>query len=308
MENKNFIYRRNCPICLLDNLEIKFCKSLDDPRIHLEEIFKENISPNDTMGAGFNVVLCPRCDFFFVTDVPTDEFYEKLTSFRSKIGAPLLRRQMSQGIHYFANYGLEAEKISVLLNLKPYDINVLEFGSGNGHWLLMAKAYGYNVCGIEIREDRIDFSKKNGLLIFHSIEELGGQKFDFVRSDLVFEHLVDPLFHLHALVKCLKPNGIIQIGVPEGDKIRKVLPTLNEKPNKLITPFGHINCFTHKSLVALAKKAGLTLVSTNKLRMLYFKAMLKHRDTKYIGELIKAGRKQNRSCTLYFYQTGDKKK
>lgn len=301
MKNQNFLHREHCLICDSDKLETKLSQPLNDPPMwaYLEESFKDNIVPQDVQGVNFDIIRCPTCELYFVADVQTDQFYEKLTHFRTKTSPAIPNRRNAQGIRFFSNYGLEAEKIAIMLNRKPSDIDVLEFGTGNGYWLLMAKAYGYNTKGVEIREERIVYAKNNSLSIVRSLEELGGQQFDFIRVDNVLEHLSDPLMYFHALTKHLKEGGIMFVVVPEGDKINKVLSSYNGTPDKSITPMGHINCFTHKALLALAKSAGMVPIPAIKLQKLYLKTMWKNRDTKYLGEILKMSYKQ-KTCTLYF--------
>lgn len=300
MGNKNFLHREYCFICGSNKLETKLSQPLNDPPMwaYLQGSFKNNITQQDVQGVNFNIVCCPKCELYFVPDVPTDKFYEKLTHFQTKTDPVIPTKQHSQNIRFFANYGLEAEKIAVILNRKPHDIDVLEFGSGNGHWLLMAKAYGYNTKGVEIREERIAYAKNNCLSIVRSLEELKEQRFDYIRSDQVFEHLSDPLMYFRALTKYLKPGGFMWIQVPKGDKINKVLSSYNGTPDKSITPIGHINCFTHQALINLAASAGMVPIPAKKLQKIYLKAMWKNRDTKYIGEILKVIYKR-KTCALY---------
>lgn len=271
MKNKNFLHRERCLICGSGKLETRLSQPLNDPPLwaYLQESFKNNITQQDVQGVNFEIVHCPGCELYFVPNVPTDEFYEKLTHFQTKIDPAIPTKQNSQNVRFFANYGLEAEKIAVMLDRKPHNIDVLEFGSGNGHWLLMAKAYGYNTKGVEIREERIAYAKSNGLSIVRSLEELKEQRFDYIRSDQVLEHLSDPLMYLRALTKYLKQGGFMWIQVPMGDKINEVLSSYLGTPDKSITPIGHINCFTHQALLTLAARAGMAPISARKLQRFY---------------------------------------
>ena len=166
----------------------------------------------------------------------------------------------------------------------------------------MAKAFNFKASGIEIYEDRIAYAEKNGLTIHRSLDDVADASFDFIFSNQVFEHLNDPLSLLTPLVRKLRDDGMIQIGVPESGKIKKVISDYVQGGDidKLMTPVGHINCFTHNALVKLGSMCGLKLVSPSHIRRRYFDVMIKNRDIKYAREILLAGYKQSNSCFLYF--------
>ena len=169
----------------------------------------------------------------------------------------------------YSAYAREVENISFLVNKKPFEINVLDFGMGWGYWCLMAKAFGYNVSGLELSKERIEFAGKNGINVIE-YSDISTDKFDFINAEQVFEHIPEPLRTLKLLARSLKNGGIIKISVPNGKGIEKELANPEWKASKnAVHPLEHINCFTHKTLLKLAHLANLEVEQPFRLRYRY---------------------------------------
>jgi len=301
MLTKNFTDRKSCPLCGSTVLEILLTQPYTDPALwnFISNKYGSTAIQSDWLETSFDIAHCTSCNFYFSKYTLTDEFYEKLTNFKIEANRGP-EREMQMGVSHYSRFSFEAEKISVLRGGVPHSISVLEFGSGFGLWLLMAKAFTYKTTGIEIFTDRIAHSKKNGLEIYQSLGDVPDSGFDFIFSNQVFEHIADPLPILKILITKLKSGGIAQIGVPESGHIQKVINSYTGVPDKLIDPVGHINCFTNNALVTLVEKAGMKLLSPRKMRKKYLEALLRNKDLRYIREILLAGYKQKKSCTLYF--------
>jgi len=169
-------------------------------------------------------------------------------------------KKLFADISLYKQYAVEVESISAFIHKKPHEINVLEYGMGWGHWSNMAKAYNYNVTGVEISKRRQAFAQKTNLrVIGETVREESGT-YDYIYSNQVFEHVPDPNVTIKELGRLLRKNGIIHIKVPTGRGLEKDLKNPNWKAKKdAIHPLEHINCFNRKSLKVLAKKAGLAL-------------------------------------------------
>lgn len=132
---------------------------------------------------------------------------------------------------------------------------------GWGFWCLMAKAHGYNVCGIEMSKSRIDYARNNGIHVYDNLSKID-KAFDFIYSNQVFEHVSDPVGSLQMLVKHLKDDGIMKISVPNGISVVKENFTSNWQASKnAIHPLEHINCFNNSTLKLLADKSNLKYLS-----------------------------------------------
>tara|TARA_B100001564_G_scaffold359876_1_gene383555 strand:- start:792 stop:1640 length:849 start_codon:yes stop_codon:yes gene_type:complete len=94
---------------------------------------------------------------------------------------------------------------------------VLDFGCGNGGFLLKANGLTNEVVGIEPEMQFKSFFKKNNLKVFNSLCELPSDKFDLITAFHVFEHLKDPIQILSNLKSFIKTTSEIIIEVPNSE-------------------------------------------------------------------------------------------
>jgi SAM-dependent methyltransferase len=117
----------------------------------------------------------------------------------------------------------EAEKIlNKALEISPTANSLLDFGSGKGQFLAVAKKMGWTGLGIETAQKRADFAKSNygvqvlGELYYGGKVEAGN--FDLITLNHVLEHLPEPMDLVKSLVEeNLSPKGLIYIEVPRAD-------------------------------------------------------------------------------------------
>ncbi len=143
---------------------------------------------------------------------------------------------------------------------------VLDYGMGEGHWAVMARAYGAEVWGTDVdpRSERV--AGESGVRFAADVAALEDGAFDFINADQVFEHLPDPLGVIRLLAAKLRSGGHCKISTPSDGGIEAKLARLNRGGYALETfkrefhalaPLSHINLFTAASLRALAAAAGL---------------------------------------------------
>jgi predicted SAM-dependent methyltransferase len=90
--------------------------------------------------------------------------------------------------------------------------NLLDFGCGDGSFLLAARAEGWNCCGIERNPPE---SLLDELPVVGSLDQLGDRSpFDCVTFWHVLEHVDDPVDVLTRLRGYLKPGGVVLAAVP----------------------------------------------------------------------------------------------
>lgn len=140
---------------------------------------------------------------------------------------------------------------------------ILDLGCGAGVLLKMAQRNGWKQCvGVDINERYSDiYSGTDGIqFINSSFEKLEpnklGSDYDAISMWSVLEHLYDKHAILDALIKMLKPGGLLFILVPNADSLatrlmREMSPTYNWK---------HVSHFTPKSLTTIMEKHGLTKI------------------------------------------------
>ena len=128
---------------------------------------------------------------------------------------------------------------------------------GWGYWSRMAQAHGFEVVGFELSKQRSEYARQMGVTVIDALPA-SGAGFDCVYANQVLEHLPDPLQTLVDLCRQLKPEGIVCLRVPDGRGVATRLEQRGWSPElEAIHPLEHINCFTRKTLISFASKAGL---------------------------------------------------
>ena len=268
--DKNLFDRRiQCPICSSKKFtNIYHCKFSDkEIKTYLINAYGhgETISIQHLENYKYSLIQCGDCDLIFQEYIPQSNFMVEL--YDSWIDPKqALRQQRNYKISYYSLYSQDILQILAYLDKPPATLKVLDFGMGWGRWALMAKAFGCEVYGVELSEQRINYAKANGIKPI-SWNDIPNYKFDFINTDQVFEHLSKPVDVLDQLRQSLQPNGIIKICVPNSFGIRYRLmhmdwtaPKGSLKSLNPVAPLEHINCFYRKSMLSLAQRLDLSEV------------------------------------------------
>lgn len=209
----------------------------------------------------YELVQCTNCNLAYQLYVPTDDLLSEIydvwipNSAREELqGAPLdldYYRYLSEQIQFIIQY----------FQLPPDSINVLDFGFGWAEWSKMAMGYGCNVVGTELSQERVEYAQSIGLKVI-TPEELQPQHFHYINTEQVFEHVLEPRNLLARLMNSLQIGGVIKISVPNSNSsLRKIKKrnfySLSRNEIMPLAPLEHVNCFTYKSLAALANSVGL---------------------------------------------------
>lgn len=255
---KNFIFRPYCELCQSDEKQILLSREFYHPSVweFLATYYEGRINKHDLADGKYEIAKCSKCGFIWQTYILNDELIDKLYSVWISPEQSFIKKNQADVTLYSA-YAREVEYISFLLNKKPFEINVLDFGMGWGYWCLMAKAFRYNVSGLELSQERTDFARENAINVI-GWSDISSDRFDFINAEQVFEHLSNPLETLKSLVRSLRKGGFIRISVPDGKEIEQELRNPEWKASKnAIQPLEHIDCFTHETLLRFGELADL---------------------------------------------------
>ncbi len=259
--NKYFDKRNNCPICenksFKNIIKIPFLKN--EVYDFLYEYYYNKI-PNEIIeNTDYSVVKCLNCTSLFQEYILNDKqmfnLYENWISKSDSID-----KKNKAKISMFTRYVNDLEKITKYFNKKPHEISILEYGMGWGFWSRIAQSLNFNITGFEISESRLDFVSSNNIKTINDIKKLQENKFDFIYSFAVFEHIAYPKKTLQLLSSLLNDGGLIYIYVPNGFNIEKKFKNKNWSASKdALHPLEHINCFNRKSLKILADGASMKI-------------------------------------------------
>ncbi len=173
-------------------------------------------SPENQLQA-FSICLCSGCGnrwTYMPEEIDSDALYE------DEVYAVVDNRKSIFERIIFREAAKVLEKANLLLASRSK--RLLDFGSGKGLFLAVAKESDWQSLGIETAKDRADFAReKYGVEVrqeFYSGGKVEGGNFDFVALNHVLEHLPDPLGLLKELLDAnLSKNGLVYIEVPRAD-------------------------------------------------------------------------------------------
>lgn len=185
-----------------------------------------------------------------------------------------IARVMEQYIHEYdlaAHFAEVEERKRVLFARRlesigppPFqDARLCDVGCGDGLYLQMAAATGWQPFGIEMNPPAADAARRRGAVVFQGtaeeIEDLPWGSFDVVCSWDAIEHTPTPYEFAHRLQALARPDGG-----------RVVLSTLNT--NSLVARItgmrwrmirdGHFTYWNERSLIKLHKAVGLDVTHT----------------------------------------------
>lgn len=161
---------------------------------------------NNWNGKYFEYHRCVKCITTFICPVPDEADFLEMYS-----------KSVYHDIHY-NNIELAAAKKSISRFL-PHVVSgssLLDFGCGNGNFLLAAKNAGFLCTGVEYEiAARQSASKASGCPVY-SLDQLikQNEKFDLIHIGDVLEHLEEPFLVMSKLNCLLKPGGRFLIEGP----------------------------------------------------------------------------------------------
>jgi SAM-dependent methyltransferase len=266
-----FIERENCPSCFgTDFVTIHETPYSDKGLAEYMALYYSYANPtslaNALCGATFTVVKCRDCGLYFQRDVGNDELLADMYGNWLGKKDPVAPHKPPMPLDYYSYMAAEIMQIIAFLQKKigrDRRLRFLDYGRGWGNWSQMARSFGVDVYGVELSPERLAYAKSIGLKTIET-QDIVDYEFDFINTEQVIEHLVDPRAEIEMLKKCLADDGMIKLSVPDGKGVESVLRSWDWKDSfprrSLVVPFQpleHLNIFTSDSLLHLANSCGL---------------------------------------------------
>ena len=161
-------------------------------------------------------------------------------------------------------YMAEKEEYRLAARRVASSSDVLEVGCGKGAFASYLRDVRY--VGLETNAEAVAAGRAAGLdLRRDTVEDFStrhGGQFDVVCAFQVLEHIVDPAAFLRACVACLRPGGLLMMGVPNAGAF------MGLQPDELLNmPPHHLSWWQGDVFRALAPGLGLDVVAIEEERL-----------------------------------------
>lgn len=219
--------------------------------------------------AGLGIVTCLRCGLTFMSPRPTQAEYARYYNDEPVYSSDAYSARAESRTEFYLR---RIPQLEAALGRKG---KLLEIGCGTGHFLNLAQAAGWQVCGVDISAPFCRYAVEMfGLDVrqANSLEQcnFSDESFDLIYSTHVFEHLVDPMHAFIQVRRILKHDGILVIEVPQQfislrDRIRGWALTVSGQAGegklykRPISSTHHVFFFTVATLSAMATRAGFQI-------------------------------------------------
>lgn len=214
----------------------------------------------------FVLSRCTHCGFIFTQDQPnsyeTGRYYESADYISHNDSAEGFTASLYRTARDFM---LKKKMRTVIRATRLKKGNILDIGSGTGHFLAVMRNSGWQVKGIEINEKVREFSKKQfGIEVLPSenIGSLPSASFDVVTLWHVLEHFQNPFSYAGEIIRLLKPGGTCFVALPNCSSYDAV--HYKEFWAAYDVP-RHLWHFTPTTFKLFAEKSGLAICSVRSL-------------------------------------------
>ncbi len=266
-----FVQRDLCPACGAADPVRLYSEPLSTPRWsdYLSEFYGQPIRLN----GNFTVVECSGCQTMLQSEVGNEPLLEALYSEWVKSPPaeedPLYRYDVSNPER--SRDGHEVLAAASFLGKRLEDMTVLDYGMGWAGWARIARSLGCRSYGFDLAEERREHARSHGIET-----DIEGVKFDFINTEQLIEHVVDPGAMVGELASRLRPGGVLKISVPSQKGVRSTLRKLESGGQPVyseimpIFPLEHVNCFSADGIAALGGRLGLREVRPSYIQRFAF--------------------------------------
>jgi SAM-dependent methyltransferase len=207
-----------------------------------EKLVRRARSPFDNLAGSFDVRACPGCGMWITSPRPIEEDLELIYP------DDYLPYRVPQAPAPAGPDGAELRG------------DLLDVGCGAGSYLEKARKEGWRGSGIEWSPQAAAVARSRGFEVIVGDALTVGfpdRRFDRVRSAHVLEHVVDPVRLLERLAAATKPDGIVEIIVPNP---RSVAARLFRNHWQGLELPRHLFHYRAEDVADLARLAGLEVV------------------------------------------------
>lgn len=202
----------------LEHIKCRVCGSgssrIEGVRGNLE--YEGAVLPENQEHIVTNVCRCVNCGFvyanpFILLDEPARSmFYDDPGQYLSSVSSQEPTKVFEQNIRIIENFAGNKGRL-------------LDFGSGKGEFMYLARKRGWDVFGIEPSQKFRDYASNiyglKGQLMSLEAASFAPGSFDVVTMNMVLEHVDNPQAVMLRVKGLLKKRGILFIEVPNTDSL-----------------------------------------------------------------------------------------
>jgi len=253
----------------------------------ISEVFK--VKDNTVSQEYFEIYHCRNCQVRFTQNPPSETSigaYYKSEDYISHTDSS--KGLINRMYRFVRNFSLNQKKKLVEKETSLKSGNLLDVGSGTGHFASAMQKAGWKVTGLEPDEGaRAVASKEHSIELITSGElfNLSENRIDTITLWHVLEHVHDVKKYIQAFKKLLADNGKLFIAVPnytsyDAEKYKEYWAAY-DVPR-------HLYHFTPKTMQWLMKERGLKIVAVKPMWFDSFYVSLlsskyKNGNTKWVG-------------------------
>lgn len=219
---------------------------------------------------GYRLVRCKACDLAFITNPPDAAGIAALYTAKADYHDELLDPASRP---FGRMRGIARQHVAMLRRSTggAQGLSVLDIGCSSGLFLDEARKAGFAVRGAEISPESSAFAREHFGLPVHTGDwrdaGYADASFDVVTLFDVIEHLADPQAELDAVIRLLKPGGLLLQSTPDIDGL---FPRLSYLVARQIDywphpePPWHLFQFSAATLGAMTEKAGFRVTRADR--------------------------------------------
>jgi SAM-dependent methyltransferase len=261
-----FEHRTSCPVCG-GSPEIVYSAGFDEEPVKTFIARRYHKDTARIASAAYSIAQCSSCGLLYQEQVGSADFLDELYS--AWIDDPSGPEAYDTYVRDISNPlesrdGHEIMAAARFLKKDLHTFRTLDYGMGWGLWACIAKFLGCDSWGFDLSAARREFAARKGIRVLRE-DTIPDSAFDFINTEQVFEHVVDPAGLAARLARGLAPGGILKISVPSAEAlatqdIGRHLERVDVVGIMPIHPLEHVNGFRRASLERLGVQSGLVPV------------------------------------------------
>ncbi len=238
-----------CNLCGRDNWTVRFPATLNGAHELDVSAFR---CTSATYGRHPQIVQCRHCGHVYAN--PRWQGDDLLDAYQAVEDEAYVRERQGRELT-FSRHLAALEEVTG----PPAGRSLLDVGAYIGVFVEVARASGWDACGIEPSAWAVRAARRRGLPVIQGTQdspELAGRRFDVITMWDVIEHVDDPAAELARAYQLLKPGGWIAVHTMDVDSLTARLmgrrwPWLMDM---------HVHYFNRRTLVQLLRKQHFQIV------------------------------------------------